>query len=218
MDIPKKKRGRKPKDNTIINDNPVFADDKDGIDDLIIKLNYNNSDDNVMCTINEVDNYKNNYSDNLENKNKISDVCWNCCYPFKDVVGLPIKYTNKIFYTVGDFCSLECACRYAYENYNNFHEILTIVNLYNNIVSNNIKKINMAPNKLILEKFGGNTSIDDYRKNINNIYNVNLPIIIHMDNQISKYEHKNTDNKSYKLYRKKDVNKKHDMLKYASIK
>ena len=38
-----KKSYRKPKDNTIINNNPVFADDKDGIDDLIIKLNYDES-------------------------------------------------------------------------------------------------------------------------------------------------------------------------------
>jgi hypothetical protein len=207
----KKKRGRKPKDNTIINENPIFADDKDGIDDLIIKLNYDNTDNEVICTINEIDNF----STQICKKNK-SEICWNCCHQIDDLIGLPIKYHDKRFYTVGDFCSLECACRYAYENYNNIHEILSITNLYNNIVLNRTDKINMAPNKLVLEKFGGNISIEDYRKNTNNIYNVNLPIIIHMNNNISKYEHKNNDNKSYKLYRKKDINKKNDIFKYTN--
>ena len=142
----KKKRGRKPKDNTIINDNPIFADDKDGIDDLIIKLNYDNTDNEIICTVNEIENYSTQIS-----KNNTSEICWNCCHEIDDIIGLPIKYHDKRFYTVGDFCSLECACRYAYENYNNIHEILSITNLYNNIVLNKTDKINMAPNKLVID-------------------------------------------------------------------
>ena len=72
----------------------------------------------------------------------------------------------KDFIQLDIICSLECACRYAYENYNNIHEILSITNLYNNIVLNRTEKINMAPNKLVLEKFGGKISIKDYRSKL----------------------------------------------------
>jgi hypothetical protein len=200
MDQPiKKKRGRKPKENIITNPNPVFANDKDSIDDLIIKLNYDNNNDNNM--INEI-------SEISEvNNSSISEVCWNCCHNFDNfITGLPIKYTNNIFYTVGDFCSLECASRYAFENYDNIYEIINIINIYNNIKHNKNYKINMAPNKLVLKKFGGNVSINDYRNN-NKLYNVNLPIIIHINNDISNYEFKNNHDKDLKLYRKKNNDK-----------
>jgi len=112
----KKKRGRKPKENIIINENPIFANDKDNIENLIIKLNKNNKGDNnnILCSINEYD-LNNNYKEI-----NVSEVCWNCCHKFNGVVtGLPFKYNNNIFYTVGDFCSLECSSRYAFEKYYN---------------------------------------------------------------------------------------------------
>ena len=36
-------------------------------------------------------------------------------------------------------------------------------------------------------------------------YNINLPIIIHLNNNISKHEYKNNDTKGLKLFRKKTV-------------
>jgi hypothetical protein len=205
--VVKKKRGRKPKDNTIINNNPVFAEDTENIDNLIIKLkcdndNYSENDNNIVYSIDDIDNY-----DNINGK-KISEVCWNCCHSFNNnILGLPLRYNNKRFYTVGDFCSLECAARYAYENYNNIYEIMSTINLYNNMILNNNNKINLAPNKLILKKFGGNIDIDEYRNNNNNIYNINLPIIIHVNNNISKYEHKYNDKNNLILYRKNNTDK-----------
>lgn len=203
--VVKKKRGRKPKDNTIINNNPVFAEDTENIDNLIIKLKCDNdseNDSNIIYSIDDIDNY-----DNINGK-KISEVCWNCCHSFNNnILGLPLRYNNNRFYTVGDFCSLECAARYAYENYNNIYEIISIINLYNNMILNNNNKINLAPNKLILKKFGGNIDIDEYRNNNNNIYNINLPIIIHVNNNISKYENKYNDKNNLILYRKNNTDK-----------
>ncbi len=198
----KKKRGRKPKENTIINNNPVFAEDTENIDNLIIKLKYEENNNDVMLSINDIDN---NFSKNINN----CELCWNCCHSFNNnIVGLPIRYNNNRFYTVGDFCSLECASRYAYDNYNNIYEIINTINLYNNIILNNNCKINMAHNKLVLKKFGGNIDIDEYRSNNNNnIYNINLPIIIHLNNNISKYEHKYNDKSNLVLYRKNNTDK-----------
>ena len=197
-----KKRGRKPKENIIINNNPVFANDNENIEDLIIKLNNNKNDDNnILYTINELELNKDYKTYN------ISEICWNCCHKFNNIItGLPIDYNNNIFYTIGDFCSLECAARYAFNNYNNkIYEILPIINMYNNMKYGNTNKINMAPDKLLLKQFGGEMDIDDYRKNFNNIYYVNSPIIIPINNNIYKYELNNYNNiKDLKLYRKKE--------------
>ena len=66
----------------------------------------------------------------------------------------------------------------------------------------------MAPNKLVLKKFGGNLDIEEYRNNNNNnIYNINLPIIIHLNKNISKYENKYNDKSNLLLYRKNNIDK-----------
>lgn len=196
----KKKRGRKPKETTIINNNPVFADDKDSIDDLIIKLNYNDvSNDNI-------DNTSNN--DILYNINDItkntSELCWNCCHKFNGIItGMPYKCVNNIFYTIGDFCSLECAARYAYDNHKeNIHEIMNIINMYKNIKYNDDSKVKLALPRLTLSMFGGNLSIEEYRKDINDIYNINIPITIPVNINIDKYEYKKNNHSNLKLYRK----------------
>ena len=203
----KKKRGRKPKENIIINHNPIFANDKDNIENLIIKLNKNNKENNtnILYSINEYD-----FNKNYKEIN-VSDICWNCCHKFNGVVtGLPLKYNNNIFYTIGDFCSLECCSRYAFENYNNkIYEIMPVINMYNNIKYNKTDKINMAPNKLVLKIFGGNLSINEYRKSFNSIYYITSPLIIPVTNNIYNYEFKYNNNsnniKDLKLYRKKEL-------------
>ena len=117
----KKKRGRKPKENIIINNNPIFADDKDNIENLIIKLNKNkNKSNNILCSINDYDYDYDSINNNNYKEINISEICWNCCHKFNGIVtGLPLKYNNNIFYIIGDFCSLECCSRYAFEKYNN---------------------------------------------------------------------------------------------------
>tara|TARA_B100000787_G_C16178811_1_gene290555 strand:+ start:100 stop:753 length:654 start_codon:yes stop_codon:yes gene_type:complete len=212
-DIPhiKKKRGRKPKENTVINNNPVFADDADSIDNLIIKLNNDKCDSSLYNELNDHETYY----PNIE-CDKMSDICWNCCHNFNlSVTGLPIKYNNGIFYTIGDFCTLECATRYAYENYD-IYEIIPIINLYNNIKFKKTNKINMAPNKLILKKFGGDVEIDEYRKQISVSYNVNLPII-HLKSEISIYEFKNNTDNGLKIYRKKSNKSKNNIFNKMNL-
>ena len=92
----KKKRGRKPKENTIINNNPVFAEDTENIDNLIIKLKYEDNDNDIILSINDIDT-----DNNFDKKTNNCELCWNCCHPFnKNIVGLPIRYNNNRFYTL----------------------------------------------------------------------------------------------------------------------
>ena len=111
----KKKRGRKPKSNIVLNENPVF--DKNNNDNLISCIKHPKD-----ININEINGCENNI--NLENDNmnfetennicflKNIDIsegtkkCWNCCHDINsDIISYPIKYINKIFYTNGNFCS-----------------------------------------------------------------------------------------------------------------
>ena len=203
-----KKRGRKPKKDK----NNQEKDKKDIVnskitDNLIIKLNPL-SEENEIVEPFSID------TDNLNSGNiiesKISDVCWNCCHNFDSIVyGIPIKYHNNIFYTYGDFCSLECCCRYTVDNFNNYHEIISLINLYNN-VTNKTKdeKVNVAPNKLLLNIFGGPLTIEEYRKGFTNknIQDIKIPPILPIKHTIDNYESNNPSNKSnLKLYRKKPL-------------
>ena len=212
-----KKRGRKPNKKIIYKENPVFADDNLNISDLIIKLNNEKKDDNNLNLL--VDDNNSQLSHILQNsKNK---VCWNCCHKFHNVVlGLPINYNNDIFHTIGDFCSVECMSRYALDNHNeDIYEIFPLINLYNNIMNNSVNKINIAPNKLLLNIFGGHMNIEDYRNNNTEIYDIKLPIIIPINYNINKYSSKNNNNLSngLKLYRKKKLNNNNNIFNKIKI-
>ena len=45
-----------------------------------------------------------------------SELCWNCCHSFNCCSkGIPLKYTNNIFYIYGHFCSYNCCARYIFD-------------------------------------------------------------------------------------------------------
>ena len=200
-----KKRGRKPKQNIIKNDNPVF-DNKEKEENLIIRIK---KDQKQFTNVESFDE-KDFLEDNVEN-DSCCDVCWNCCHKFNNNIhGLPIKYINNIFYIYGYFCSLECASRYTFDNFNNHLEIYTLINFYYNISNNtNGQKVNIAPERLILKMFGGNMDITDYRKNFktNTIFNINIPLIFPINHNINSYENNTNNNikKDLKLYRKSNL-------------
>ena len=203
----KKKRGRKPKNNVIVNDNPVFETHNN---DYIIKLNSVNIHNNQ-----NIDNIRENdyCHQNSIITNNISELCWNCCEKLNcnNIYGIPIIYKNKIFYTYGDFCSFECGLRYIKDNFdsNKFLEISSYTNLYKKEILNNDDVINIAPHRLLLKKFGGNLSIDEYRSNNikygNNI--LNIPIgtqLYHTFEENKEILDSNNDNSDLRLYRTKN--------------
>lgn len=198
-----KKRGRKPK-------NKIVEKKENKLkltENLIIRLNNNEKEDitNILP-----------YSDdeilkkiNNESEHKCSKVCWNCCHDFNDlIIGIPLKYINNVFYIYGYFCSLECGSRFALDNLkeHDFHEILSYINLFNKKVNNSEEKITIPPDKLVLEYFGGNKTIEEYRNNNKvNVYDIIMPPILPINHEIKSYETNNVNiNKksNLKLYRK----------------
>jgi len=199
----KKKRGRKPKNNITINNNPIFDSKNDN--NLVINLIDNNIDENEgVINKDNIDNFNN--TDIMNNLIKSSELCWNCSEQlYNNTCGLPIKLISNVFYTLGDFCSPECACRYSIDTYeNNYHEHYSLINLYNNIKKKE-DKIYPAGNKLLLKKFGGYLTIDEYRSNFKNniiVYPYTIPIKTNIENNMNSINNLNNLN-NLKLYRKK---------------
>lgn len=211
-----KKRGRKPKKKEIVNENPKFSNEKI-VENLVIKLEpHNNKDINIHGFDN---NYENNLNIIKQDEYSGSKLCWNCCHSFHDIIhGIPLKYVNGIFYVYGDFCSLECGMRYVYENFKeNKWEIYSLINLYNKKVLKNDNKINIPISKLSLNIFGGNLTIDDYRKDFNKIglHDLIIPQIIPINHDLETYENTNITAQDLKLYRKKPL--KNDKQKISNI-
>ena len=213
--VEKKKRGRKPKNNIVQNENPVF--DNPGDINLIAclkkpkKKNGENMDINIggvetndnLCFITESE----------ENTNHKYN-CWNCCHEIcdNDIISYPIKYSRGIFHTNGNFCSYECAARYIFDNFNNkeIWEKYNLLNLYYSMNTNNKRKVNVPPSRLRLEFFGGDLSRLDYINNSNNIsYDGYLPPIIPINNSFYNNDNMNIiGNNEFKLYRTKSLHGK----------
>tara|TARA_B100001094_G_scaffold273258_1_gene279558 strand:- start:2517 stop:3194 length:678 start_codon:yes stop_codon:yes gene_type:complete len=200
-----KKRGRKPKKKVIVED----TKNKSKItDNLIVKLNKFKEETTVIEPFNNIEsNIETSVGDTQENK---SEVCWNCCHPFHNLIyGIPVKYIDGIFYIYGDFCSLECCARYSVENYPRNYEIISLINLYSNKMCGvKDRKVEIAPNRLLLKKFGGNLTIEEYRSNFdnNNVHDVKIPPILPINHIVDSYEINNDNYKNnLKLYRKKPL-------------
>ena len=204
-----KKRGRKPKNIIKTNVNKENNNEDNGKkieNNLIIRLKKKEIE-----TSNEVESYntlKTNIEETVE-ENNTSEVCWNCCHQFHDLIhGIPLKYENNIFYIYGFFCSPECCARYAHDNiHGNYSEIYTLINLYTNVLYQKKEKVKLAPNRLLLKMFGGKLSIEEYRNDNNkNTYEVNIPPILPIKHIINEHEINYSTNKNMlKLYRKKPI-------------
>ena len=203
-----KKRGRKPK-NSLINKSKDKKETIEKSENLIIQLNKSMVEKDDISGYNETSEKFS--SIEKQSCRNVSEVCWNCCHSFNNNIhGIPLKYSEKIFYIYGDFCSLECGARYAFDNLKNldYSEIYSNINLYNNIIHGNEEKVEMAPNKLLLKMFGGDKTIDEYRTSFKNqnVYDVKIPPILPINHNIDTYEtNQNIAKSNLKLYRSKPL-------------
>lgn len=95
--------------------------------------------------------------------------CWWCTYNFETIpVYIPELYHSETFYVFGCFCSFNCAAAYNL-NMNDYkikdrHSLL--MNMAINVYKKNIDlEIFIAPQREVLEKFGGPVGIIEFRKN-----------------------------------------------------
>jgi len=103
--------------------------------------------------------------------------CWNCTEKFSEPpVGIPTLTSSTPYkdeyHMEGNFCSFNCAARYLFDNNKGVESqtiwtVFEIMNfIYNEINdSDDFIQIKLAPEPLCLKKFGGNLTLEEYRKN-----------------------------------------------------
>lgn len=94
-------------------------------------------------------------------------LCFNCCHSFynKKFV-LPIDYDTKLkrYKVFGNFCSPNCAKRYAMEDKKLCGKIYLLNQMCKEMFDIRFI-IKAAPSKLLLKSFGGKLTIEEYRNN-----------------------------------------------------
>ena len=217
----KKKRGRKSKTDTVAKN--VVIDESNYSNNLVIHLK---KELNTQESLNEdtVIGYDpTTYSDvNVNTNNNISK-CWNCIHSITQHIGIPLQYDNNVFHCYGDFCSFGCCSRYIIDNYHNndLWTKFTLLNiLYNQYYNTLNKKIHISPDRLLLDIFGGPLSIDEYRKENINAYDICIPPIIPVQHIHHKYDGrvKNDPISELRLYRKTEQNHKNNIFNSMNIK
>lgn len=110
--------------------------------------------------------------------------CFWCCHSFDGIPwAIPFKYNNDIFHVDGNFCSPECAAAYNFEqkDFNMWERYMLLNLLYNKVNYPKYQKLKLAPPKRMLIEYGGNMTIDDFRRYCHNYskdYIVNFPPMI----------------------------------------
>lgn len=207
MEKVSKKRGRKPKNS--IKEVSTNTDLEKKIDDnMIIRIKSTNNDIDVNKNI--LPGYNYNTNDNFINDDDTCNKCWNC---FHDIntskKSIPLSYENGIFYIYGYFCTNGCCLRYISENFKN-NELwckYEIFQFYNREIYGENINIKLPPSKFALKEFGGNLTIEEYRKE-NEYKEINIPIIIPIKNNYNnKTTHNFKDNGELKLFRKSKKDK-----------
>lgn len=100
---------------------------------------------------------------------KTNICCWWCAHQFDNYpTYLPVKYVEKddSFKVKGIFCSFECSAAYGLKFEKDMTSLYLIKFFYKKLhKSKGQTHINIAPPKEILQKFGGNVRIEEYREN-----------------------------------------------------
>jgi hypothetical protein len=95
-------------------------------------------------------------------------VCYWCCHQLTDFsCGLPIKYTESLkhFDIFGIFCSFQCASAYNFSINSKSDKVWDINALINMLASKYgiNENIRPAPSKYVLQLFGGEMTIEEFR-------------------------------------------------------
>lgn len=171
--------------------NSRLKEDKDIVNKLKnteSELNEVNIDD-IMNSLDENKNKEGNNTlyhilSEFSEWNSISDKsCWNCSEIFnKTPIGLPI-HINKdgTIRTRGIFCSFPCILRYIRDRKTVLLYKPNILYMFKILTDGNTVP-KEAPPLCALQKFGGKLSIEEYRGNVDKIYNyIQYPMYIVKD-------------------------------------
>lgn len=98
--------------------------------------------------------------------NPTNIVCWWCTYNFSNIpCFLPDDYIDGKFYVLGCFCSFNCAVSYNFSlnDYKVWNRYSLLNKMYQ-MMYHKYEHLRMAPQREVLDKFGGTIKIDEFRK------------------------------------------------------
>jgi len=95
-------------------------------------------------------------------------LCWWCCHPWDGrFLHLPFKYINKTkqLKTMGNFCSWGCMKAYNFDKNGDIKSgsINSLINKLHRDLTGKLVNIKKAPDRYVLESFGGTYSIEEFR-------------------------------------------------------
>ena len=109
-----------------------------------------------------------------------SRLCWHCCHPWQgEAIPYPFAYDDRTrkFKVGGQFCSFECIKGYSRDTVSVAVSGIHLMNIrhYRKVLTGRTDPFMPAPPKIVLRAFGGNLTIDEFRKpNPNVEYTVNF--------------------------------------------
>jgi hypothetical protein len=115
-----------------------------------------------------------------------SVACWYEGHQFEGPpCTLPIEYKNGCFKCKGVFCSPECAAAFNFREDNDggdkWEQYSLLVSLYRRVYNKPSLRIKLASSKFVLNTYGGNISIKEFRANNSNpdkTYKIVMPPMI----------------------------------------
>ena len=108
--------------------------------------------------------------------------CWYCSMKFKSSPWFIILYCNRthtqpIYDITGNFCSCGCLLGYINLHYNkreNFDIYQNVFKLYEIMYHKHIDDIEIPKNKYNLKMYGGDMTIDEYKKHLQSVNDTNM--------------------------------------------
>tara|TARA_Y100000389_G_C17446416_1_gene511894 strand:- start:1143 stop:1976 length:834 start_codon:yes stop_codon:yes gene_type:complete len=114
----------------------------------------------------------------------VDQLCWWCCHKFKNKpYKMPVSKTcDGTYECVGNFCSPECTCTYILDSGYRFGDKWKENELLHEMVGTNTS-IKAAPQRELLNVFGGELTIDEFRgkKKYNLVFPPMVSLKMHMD-------------------------------------
>jgi hypothetical protein len=126
----------------------------------------NTATKDIMRRIHDLKLIKVNGGASITIPDKTNIKCWNCTHNFDGPpCFIPDNFINGFFYVFGCFCSFNCAATYNLEILNDSRSKTRysfILLLFHKIFGKN-QSLNYAPKKEMLEDYGGEMTIKEYR-------------------------------------------------------
>ncbi|MAT63516.1 MAG: hypothetical protein CL881_06925 [Dehalococcoidia bacterium] len=157
--------------------------------------------------------------------------CWWCCHDFDSTpLSMPFRHDERrnIFHTSGNFCSWSCMKSYAIDKYGLSRGGLICGNIVmmRKKMFNQIGSVKPAPDRFRLKEFGGDMTIEDFRKNQtldegkakevdNKPYEKNVVPFVSNTKRMNEIKNASSDNNALKLKRSKPLKRSHNNLESA---